>query len=187
MTNKNNSLKFRTFAMYILFAFIFILVLNTQNIYAENSESKSHEVTIFTDKKVYQPRDEIAITFANTGNVSVSFHASSGGMTIKSLDNNIVLAGGGGYQASWWMEPNQNNTITFGPFKGISNGIYVINMTYAVPEGENESLVAYHPTNQFEIACKKGLDLIFKITDDSPACVRSNSISKLIERGWAKP
>jgi len=37
-----------------------------------------------------------------------------------------------------------------------------------------------------EIKCKEGLNLIFKSTDGSPACVKPESIQKLIERGWAK-
>ena len=38
-----------------------------------------------------------------------------------------------------------------------------------------------------EITCKQELDLIFKTKDDSPACVKPESVAKLIERGWAKP
>lgn len=37
-----------------------------------------------------------------------------------------------------------------------------------------------------KIICKPNLDLIFKSTDNSPACVKPESIPKLIERGWAK-
>ena len=168
----------------IIFVFLVVLLagFSVQNTFAE----LFHEVTIFTDKEVYQPRDEIVITFANTGNTSVSFHSSSGGMIIKSLDQNVVLFGGGGYQSVWWMEPSESKPLTFGPYKGIPNGVYTIKMIYSVPEGENGTLVSYHPTSQFEISCKKDLELVFKTTDNSPACVRSDSISKLIERGWAK-
>jgi len=34
--------------------------------------------------------------------------------------------------------------------------------------------------------CGETLQLIFKI-DNSPACVKPDSVQKLIERGWAKP
>jgi len=37
------------------------------------------------------------------------------------------------------------------------------------------------------VVCKIGMDLIFKSTDISPACVKPNSVEKLIERGWGKP
>lgn len=39
------------------------------------------------------------------------------------------------------------------------------------------------PTN---IQCKSELLLIFKNSDQSPACVTPNTASKLVERGWAK-
>lgn len=36
-----------------------------------------------------------------------------------------------------------------------------------------------------EIQCKDGHDLILKTTDWSPACCKSSSVDKLIQRGWA--
>ena len=36
-----------------------------------------------------------------------------------------------------------------------------------------------------EIRCKIGLELIFKSTDGSPACVKPSTSEKLVERGWA--
>jgi len=36
-----------------------------------------------------------------------------------------------------------------------------------------------------QVQCREGLDLIFKATDDSPACVKPKTAEKLIERGWA--
>ena len=35
------------------------------------------------------------------------------------------------------------------------------------------------------IICIEGLELIFKLGDNSPACVKPSSIAKLVERGWA--
>jgi len=37
-----------------------------------------------------------------------------------------------------------------------------------------------------DVECKKDLVLIFKATNNSPACVKPESIPKLIDRGWAK-
>jgi len=37
-----------------------------------------------------------------------------------------------------------------------------------------------------EIKCKEGLELAFKNTNNSPVCVKSGTLQKLIERGWAK-
>ena len=36
------------------------------------------------------------------------------------------------------------------------------------------------------IVCKAGLELVFKSTDNSPACVKPSTGEKLILRGWAK-
>jgi len=35
------------------------------------------------------------------------------------------------------------------------------------------------------ITCIEGLELIFKATNNFPACVKPSSITKLVERGWA--
>jgi len=37
-----------------------------------------------------------------------------------------------------------------------------------------------------EIQCNDGLELIFKSTNGSPACVKPKTVEKLIERGWAR-
>jgi len=36
-----------------------------------------------------------------------------------------------------------------------------------------------------EINCKEGLELIFKPSNNSPACVKPSTVEKLIQRGWA--
>lgn len=36
-----------------------------------------------------------------------------------------------------------------------------------------------------DVKCKENYELVFKNTDFSPACVKSTSVHKLIERGWA--
>ncbi len=36
----------------------------------------------------------------------------------------------------------------------------------------------------FDIVCKEGLELIFKSSDNSPACVKPKTAEKLVERGW---
>ncbi len=59
--------------------------------------------------------------------------------------------------------------------------------SYSIPEAE-----ILPPKHQIsnnvspeEIICKKRLQLIFKSTDGSPACVKEKSVKKIIERGWA--
>jgi len=38
-----------------------------------------------------------------------------------------------------------------------------------------------------DVNCDDGLELVFKISDKSPACVKPNSVEKLIQRGWLTP
>ena len=38
----------------------------------------------------------------------------------------------------------------------------------------------------FDVVCREGLQLIFKLTNGYPACVKSSTAEKLIERGWAR-
>lgn len=40
--------------------------------------------------------------------------------------------------------------------------------------------------NPQDVICSGGLELIFKSTDNSPACVKPSTAEKLIQRGWAR-
>lgn len=42
-------------------------------------------------------------------------------------------------------------------------------------------------TLQENVTCTEGLELVFKSTNGSPACVKSETAEELIERGWANP
>ncbi len=37
-----------------------------------------------------------------------------------------------------------------------------------------------------DVVCKENMQLVFKNTDNSPACVKQITVNKLIERGWAE-
>ncbi len=38
-----------------------------------------------------------------------------------------------------------------------------------------------------DVTCNDGLELVFKVSDNSPACVKPNTAVKLIQRGWLTP
>ena len=72
------------------------------------------------------------------------------------------------------LEPNADNghteekdeklvNLTLAPLKQIANGVYLENIT-----------------------CKENMLIVFKNTDNSPACVKPATVDKLIERGWIK-
>jgi len=55
----------------------------------------------------------------------------------------------------------------------------------AIPDfAPSEQLEPEHAASA--ISCKSGLNLVFKASDDSPACVKPTTIFKLIERNWMK-
>lgn len=56
-----------------------------------------------------------------------------------------------------------------------------------------KSIEVLPPLKQFksgipidDIGCKDGLELIFKATNNSPACVKPSTAQKLLERGWTE-
>ena len=55
---------------------------------------------------------------------------------------------------------------------------------------ENFPLSLKHQIKQgiepMNVICKEGLELIFKSSNNSPACVKPKTAEKLIERGWAR-
>ena len=63
---------------------------------------------------------------------------------------------------------------------------------FLIDSNESENLpISYPPPKQqlksidiSEIKCNANLILIFKLTDDSPACVKTETAEKLILRGW---
>ena len=64
---------------------------------------------------------------------------------------------------------------------------------YGCPRELSEYVLLLPPSQQIQnsvlakdIICKEELELILKFTDNSPACVRSETAKKLIERGWSE-
>lgn len=51
-----------------------------------------------------------------------------------------------------------------------------------IPSPKKQIKIGIDPKN---VTCNDGLELIFKSTDGSPACVKPRTAQKLIERGWA--
>ena len=51
-----------------------------------------------------------------------------------------------------------------------------------IPSPKKQIKIGINPN---DVTCNEGLELIFKSTDGSPACVKPKTAEKLIERGWA--
>ena len=82
----------------------------------------------------------------------------------------------------------------YGNFKRFSNwnvdlvnvgsdyGVYRVFVKCVLP-APLKQLVYIKDSSQ--VICKQGLELIFKSSNGSPACVKPKTAEKLIERGWA--
>lgn len=99
------------------------------------------------------------------------------------------------------IDNNENANIVYDIF--LQKGNFEVEIifpadqgSWAFPEGCPikffPNAIFYNPVKQLEkgldpseIICREGLKLIFKSSNDSPACVKPESIPKLIERGWA--
>jgi len=64
------------------------------------------------------------------------------------------------------------------------------NATFSVIESVHEPISS--PIKQWnegiksiDVSCIEGLELVIKLSNETPACVKSTSIEKLIDRGWA--
>ena len=69
--------------------------------------------------------------------------------------------------------------------------LFTISDNNTVPKTVNENILS--PLKQFksgiaaqDVTCKKGLQLVIKSKDNSPACVYSSTAAKLVTLGWAK-
>ncbi len=104
------------------------------------------------------------------------------------------------------FEPGESKSITWS-FVPEKEGKY---STTIIPEGQPSAISSFtvEPPSESDIInkikrmpphkqisegilpenvmCKSGMDLIFKSTDGSPACVTKSTAPALIERGWAK-
>ena len=72
---------------------------------------------------------------------------------------------------------------------------FIVKQITSKPEENSEKIKIHRlaPLKQIangispkDITCNENMQLVFKITDDSPACVKLTTIEKLIERNWAK-
>ena len=72
---------------------------------------------------------------------------------------------------------------------------FIVKQITSKPEENSEKIKIHRlaPLKQIangispkDIICNENLQLVFKITDDNPACVKLTTMEKLIERNWVK-
>jgi len=115
-------------------------------------------------KSVKAPREGLLYKAISAGDIEalVNFGYGVGEQTVpsKTISKSITL------QINSEKEiPSQNieEKLKLSPHKQVSSGI-----------------------NPQDVICSEGLELIFKSTDNSPACVKPSTAEKLLQRGWAR-
>ena len=114
--------------------------------------------------------------------------------TVTSLASNLA------YNASSSGVVNANVTFSYDVKNQSSletSNIVSKSLVFTIYAKDNQTnadhVTILSPLEQFRsgitssnIQCKQGLELIFKASDDSPACVRPLTVTKLVLWGWAK-
>jgi len=157
--------------------------------YYRNSfyEEKEMDVKIFAEKKILKINDQIVFGFINNNDediylVGYDFFSRERSFKVDSpqwhFDQTTT-----GFLDWVGFEPKETKIVDIGRNKQTLPGEYWLKMYFGFKSP------FYFPTNQFilklELDCKEGFEFIQKINGDS-ACVKPDSVQKLIERGWAK-
>ncbi|MFQ5440560.1 MAG: hypothetical protein ACE5DL_03755 [Nitrosopumilaceae archaeon] len=144
-------------------------------------------IPIKTPKDFFKIREPLEIIYQNNGEKQIVFRAIMGHLTIISLETGNIVKGplASGFLEPLILKPGQSEPMKIPLNKKIVPGIYSITVKYEI---EKASLpMEMRPTYEIfiTIGCSEGLEFIQKRNNDS-ACVKPESIPKLVERGWAK-
>ncbi|MEX0640745.1 MAG: hypothetical protein WD018_04615 [Nitrosopumilaceae archaeon] len=93
--------------------------------------------------------------------------------------------------------PTENLVYKFiktGEYKVVIEKAHTIERTGEIITSDSFTLTTYPPPKKQtqlgipsdSINCNEGLELIFKSTDDTPACIKPSSYNHLVEIGWAQ-
>ena len=155
---------------------------DTNMVYITNTESNSVTVldgltnNVVTSIEVGETPWRIAVD--SQANVIYATNNKSGDVSVIDGETNTVLKK---------MSVDSPFDITVDPS---INKVYVTTLLTMVPLDGYQNEIASPKQQIFQgvlsedVICKSGLELIFKITDKSPVCVKEQSAEKLIQRGW---
>jgi len=155
--------------------------------YTITGKSITARATSFT----INPHQSVIVTFDGSGEVELTL--------TKSMIDGITDVTAGTQQVSYKQvnSTSSSTTIKFTIPEGASyleiRGNTVVSEFPFENNNEKKVREILSPHKQVlsginpqDVICSKGLELIFKSTDNSPACVKSSTAEKLIKRGWAK-
>jgi uncharacterized membrane-anchored protein len=110
---------------------------------------------------------------------NLTYNASSSG----TVNANVTLS----YDIINQINPDLSNT------DNIISKLLVFTIYDKNSQTEEEHLTILSPLKQFksgidakDIQCKNGLELIIKVKNNFPACVKQNTVSKIVLLGWIK-
>ena len=177
----------------IVFTFaILMIALNPQMIFGAYAPDEV-EIQVTTDKASYKHGDFVTIKGSGVHSYTVFIMIiSPQGEEIAELK---FIAGRNGDFSTVWIIPN-----------GIEQGIYTIQVEDIIKKAQTTFQLGWENKeitpikNQFSMTslktqikdgisnnfliCHDGFKLIFKLGDNSPACVKPQTAEKLIKRGW---
>jgi len=176
---------------------------NTNTIYITNQETNTVSVidgktNIVTNTiKVGEIPRRIAIQL-DSNQIYVTNHGSNNISVIDGKNNTVIKTIP--IHSPFEIVINQNTNKLYSMYLG-NPGISIIQQTDAsqdkldfdiTPDAVQEKIKLDKPLKQYssgvhplDVKCKEGFELVFKNISLQPACVKSSSVEKLVQRGWA--
>lgn len=145
----------------------------------------TYHTAIFHDDDVWNTS-----TQPRAVNVTLTIQDQNTGQQIFNQTQNVQMqACSGPESVKWRFVPIQitNYIATVSDNRGnVRMGFYSMlnstqSQTVSSPLEQSRFGIDSH-----DIVCKQNLQLVMKSEDGSPACIRSDTVSKLVERGWIK-
>jgi len=139
-------------------------------------------ITASMDKDVYFPGDNATVRgylYTNDTNVTIELEKDH---SVIVESKNVPVMQNKTFVSSFIIPPYYADTwsVTVSS-KNTDGPVLYLNV-------DSSPLKQYKSgTDAKNVVCKREYQLMFKAEDGSPACVKSDTSSMLIERGWAKP
>ena len=133
------------------------------------------------------PNQSMIVNFDGSGEVELTVK--------KSMMDDITDITSGDHKINFKQvnSTSSSTTIKFTIPEGENSVEIYGNIVSAVPSKSNGEKREISPRKQVssginpqDVICSEGFELLFKSTDNSPACVKPSTAEKLIQRGWAR-
>ena len=170
---------------------IIMIILNPQIIFGAYAPDEV-EIHVTTDKLSYKHGD--ILTIKGSGAHSYTIFIEIIDPNGKVITNLMFIAGNNGDFSTAWIIPNgiERGTYTIQVEDIIKKAqttfqLGIVNISQNVQQSSDTKLKTQikNGISPDSLTCTDGFELIFKLRDNSPACVTPKTAEKLIQRGWA--